>query len=198
MRNRRRRFREEINLTPLLDVLFAILFIVMLTGAQSERLIQKDIEASAAEITELEAQVEELTDAGRIAELEARIKELEAELARLREQQASQDMFEADAVIVTLANVIEEDNHILQFYVGQEGAMTDSVRMGLDKTEYIESRVTDIVEKIVKGAPGKPVYIVFHCDADKIYRKEEFLPIQKALEQLKKKYKEVFFQITEV
>ena len=54
MRNRRRRFHEEINLTPLLDVLFAILFIVMLTGAQSERLIQKDMEASAAEISELD------------------------------------------------------------------------------------------------------------------------------------------------
>ena len=198
MRNRRRRFHEEINLTPLLDVLFAILFIVMLTGAQSERLIQKDMEASAAEISELEAQVEELTDAGKIAELEARIAELEAELAKLRELQASEDMFEADAVIVTIANVIEEDHHVLKFYTGQEGTLTDSVRMGPDKTEYIENRVTDIIGKIVKAAPGKPVYIVFHCDADKIYRKEEFLPVQKALEQLKKQHKEVFFQITEV
>ena len=43
MRNRSRRSRgsDEINLTPLLDVLFTILFIVMLTGMQNERSMEE-------------------------------------------------------------------------------------------------------------------------------------------------------------
>ena len=198
MRQRRRRFPEEINLTPLLDVLFAILFIVMLTGAQSERLIKQDIEASAAEIESLETQVEELTDAGRIAKLEERIRELEAELARLRNTQASEDAFEADAVIVTMDNDMTDGYHILRFFTGQDAQLLDTVRMGEDRTEYIYNRVTDIVTRIAEEAQGRPVYIVFHCNADKIYRTEEYMPIRRALEQLKKEYKEVFYQITEV
>ena len=46
MRRGRRRGRgaDEINLTPLLDVLFTILFIVMLAGTQTERIMQEDAE----------------------------------------------------------------------------------------------------------------------------------------------------------
>ena len=52
MRNRGRRSRgsDDINLTPLLDVLFVILFIVMLAGTQTQKDMQENAEESQSRI----------------------------------------------------------------------------------------------------------------------------------------------------
>ena len=57
MRNRRRRGSDEINLTPLLDVLFTILFIVMLTGMQNEQSYAENAEATQAQMEAVETKV---------------------------------------------------------------------------------------------------------------------------------------------
>ena len=50
MSRRRRKNLTEVNLTPLLDVLFSILFIVMMTGAQSRDAMQNDHQEEVARL----------------------------------------------------------------------------------------------------------------------------------------------------
>ena len=73
----------------------------------------------------------------------------------------------------------------------------ETFRLGTDRTEYTRKHLTQIINEIVDEAGGYPVFIVFHCDAKQIYRKEEFNPIRDALETQKKLRKEVFYQIVE-
>lgn len=174
-RRRRRSAGDEINLTPLLDVLFSILFIALLTSTQSEKLLQADAQ-------ETQAQVEVLTS--RVDELEAA-----AESARI---------YEENAVIVTLLNDIEDGNHVLRVCEGREAEVQETVRMGADRPQYTRSRLRAIIEAYVEGAPDQPVYVVFRCRPDRIYRTEEFLPIQEELQSLRRRHKEVFYEITEV
>ena len=77
MRNRNRRSRgsDEINLTPLLDVLFTILFIVMLTGMQNERSMEESAQESEAQISGLESRVDELEEENDILKSEELQKE---------------------------------------------------------------------------------------------------------------------------
>ena len=97
MRNRGRRSRgsDDINLTPLLDVLFVILFIVMLTGTQTEKNLQESAEASESRITGLQEQVTDLEEQNNI---------LQSEVNRQNKIEDSGKRYESDAVIVTFMN----------------------------------------------------------------------------------------------
>ena len=189
MRNRNRRSRgsDEINLTPLLDVLFTILFIVMLTGMQNERSMEESAQESEAQISGLESRGDELEEENDI---------LKSEVSRRDKIQDSNKRYESNAVIVTLINETEEGEHVLKVFKGQEEPM-ETFRLGTDRTEYTRKHLTQIINEIVDKAGGYPVFIVFHCDAKQIYRKEEFIPIRDALETQKKLRKEVFYQIVE-
>lgn len=219
MHRKKRRFAGEINLTPLLDVLFSILFIVMLTGTQSEKLIEKDVEEYKAQIEILENEIVEDGSELSREELLALIKQLKEENERLKEENEqlkaeneemkkrleeenniseSMDMYETDAVIVTMMNETDDGNHILKFFTGQElTPFREPIRLGTDKVNYIKNCVNNIISEIVGAAKDKPVFIVFHCNAAEIYRKEEFLPISEELAELTKIHKEVFYHIVE-
>lgn len=171
---RRRRGNGEINLTPLLDVLFTILFIVMLTGTQSEQSMQ-EVQAQTA------AQIEEQQE--RIAELEAAAR--------------SEELFGDTAVILTLRNSVRNGSHVLRFTEGREARPLATIQMGSDRPEYIREYVRKTVEDQIGKADGLPVFIVFYCQADLIYRQEEFIPIKEELERLGRSRKEVFYQIVE-
>ena len=73
----------------------------------------------------------------------------------------------------------------------------ESLRHGSDRREYRKTPVSEIISDIAEASADHPVFIVFHCDTGTIYRKEEFNPIRDALEEQKKEYKEVFYQIVE-
>lgn len=196
MRRGRRRGRgaDEINLTPLLDVLFTILFIVMLAGTQNERTMQEDAEEARTQAAEMEKQV---------TELDKKVKDLEEENSVLTQKTNRQDkidksskQYESSAVIVTFINEVEDGNHILKIYKGKDEE-AESFRLGTDRTEYTRMHVSEIIKEIAKESADHPVFIVFHCDTNSIYRKEEFNPIRDALEEQRKNTKEVFYQIVE-
>lgn len=219
MHRKKRRFAEEINLTPLLDVLFSILFIVMLTGTQSEKLIEKDVEEYKAQIEILENEIVEDGSELSREELLALIKQLKEENERLKEENEqlkaeneemkkkleerediseSRDMFETDAVIVTMVNETEDGNHILKFFTGQElTPFKEPIRLGIDKVNYIKNCVSNIISEIVSDSKNRPVFIVFHCNEAEIYRREEFIPISESLAELTKNHKEVFYHVVE-
>ncbi|MDO5455394.1 MAG: hypothetical protein Q4F25_00600 [Eubacteriales bacterium] len=186
-RRRSRRGSEEINLTPLLDVLFSILCIVMLINTQNEHNMQQSAEESRAQVTEME---------GRISNLEEENSILKSEVSRRDKIQDSSKRYESGAVIVTLINEAEGGDHILKVYTGQT-TPEEEFRLGTDRTDYIRQHMNAIISEIVEGVKDHPVFIVFHCDAGNIYRNEEFKPIREALEYQRKYRKEVFYQIIE-
>lgn len=193
-RSRRRRGSGEINLTPLLDVLFTILFIVMLTGTQNEKTLEKDAEASMIEIKRLESEAAGLED--KILDLEEQNRSLQNKINRRDKIEDSNKRYESNAVIITFLNEVENGYHVLRIYT-EQGEQVESFRLGTDRTEYTRNHVSEIISDIAEASVDRPVFIVFHCDAGSIYRKEEFNPIRDALEEQKKKYKEVFYQIVE-
>ena len=193
-RNRRRRGSDEINLTPLLDVLFTILFIVMLTGTQNEQTMKESAEAAQAQLEGLQAQETSLE--GRISDLEEENGILRSEVNRRGKIEDSSKRYETEAVVVTFMNEVEDGYHVLKIYTGQD-EQVESFRLGADRTEYTRSHVTEIINDIVEDAVDHPVFIVFHCDTGSIYRKEEFNPIRDALQKQKENRKEVFYQIVE-
>ena len=196
MRRGRRRARgaDEINLTPLLDVLFTILFIVMLAGTQTERIMKEETEEARTQAAESEVQVTELEK--RVSELEEENNVLTREANRQEKIDESSKQYESSAVIVTFLNEVENGNHILKIYKGKD-AEVESFRMGTDRTNYTKMHVTETIKDLVKESEGHPVFIVFHCDTNSIYRKEEFNPIRDALEEQREDTKEVFYQIVE-
>lgn len=194
MRGRRKRSGDEINLTPLLDVLFTILFIVMLASTQNEQTMMESAEAAQAQLEGLQAQETSLE--GRVSDLEEENSILRSEVERRGKIEDSSKRYETEAVVVTFMNEVEDGYHVLKIYTGQD-EQVESFRLGADRTEYTRSHVTEIINDIVEGAVDHPVFIVFHCDTGSIYRKEEFNPIRDALEKQKKNRKEVFYQIVE-
>lgn len=180
-KSRRRNGSDEINLTPLLDVLFTILFVVMLTSVRREQTILADAEQTKEQVTELTEKVETL----------------ENELKGKEAVDDTKEIYIDKAVLVTMVNVVENNNHVLRIYTGQKGVLKDSFRLGPDRSHYISEHIASIIGGIIEESKDYPVFIVFHCKANIIYRKEEFAPIKERLELLKAGNKEVFYQIVE-
>jgi len=178
MRRRRRNNLTEINLTPLLDVLFSILFIVMMTGART-----------------LDSERED--HASRVEALEEETARLEEEIARRDEQLASYMAHESDSVIITARNSTGSGNHILYLYRGTDETDIGSIQMGVDKTENTRLRIRGIIEDVIKETDNQPVYIIFYCDKKLIYTKE-YNSVVKTFEELQMENKEVFFKVSEV
>ena len=211
MTHKKKRLSDEINLTPLLDVLFSILFIVMLAGTASENTMRQNYEnrlAAAeggvkknyeAEIAELKGEYE-----GRIKELTGENSRLNSENARLSEELAkadelaeTQNMFTENAGFVTIENVVEGGKHVLLFYRGSERKPFERLEMN-NNANTIKTIVTNRISSIVQASGGYPVFVVFNCDSSIIYRKEEYVPIETGLAALQTQYKEVVYQIKEV
>lgn len=177
MRKRRRNNLTEINLTPLLDVLFSILFIVMMTGARTRDMVQSEHEEQIAVLEEENARLSEALRAN-------------------EEQLAAYELHESDSVIITVRNTVSGSNHVLQIYRGVEESEIASIRMGLDQTENTRTRISSLIEEIVEENGDQPVYIVFYCDKSRIYTKE-YNVVTDAFTELQSKYKEVFFKVGE-
>lgn len=172
---KRRRFGSwEINLTSLLDVLFCILFIVMLANNQNE-------ESMAAQS---QAQIDQLK--GEIAELENQI-------TVYHNQMGSYDLYYTEAVIVSVQNVLKNGSHHLIISKGLEKEEIAAFPMGLDRLEYIKQRIRSEVTKLIEAADEQPIYIVFYCDTANIYTRESHA-VRAVLEELQQNNKEVFFK----
>ena len=177
MSRRRRKNLTEVNLTPLLDVLFSILFIVMMTGAQS----RDAMEAShGEEVARLESENAALSEALEVSE----------------DRLAAFELHESDSVILTVRNTVRGGEHYLMVYRGVEEQETDSIKLGLNSTENTKVRIISLVEDIVAENGGQPVYIIFYCDKGTIYTRE-YNAVVGAFDELQTKYKEVFFKTGE-
>ncbi len=178
MRQNKRKTVSEINLTPLLDVLFSILFIVMMAGAQSEEGIKEDY---GQQVNMLEKENAELSE----------------QLDRSENQMSSYDKYKAEAIILTVNNTVRGDNHYLLIYKGLEKKEIGNIQLGIDKSENVKNRINGIITELVKLSDNQPVYIVFYCDKKHIYT-AEYNAVEEEFGRLQATYKEVFFKVMEV
>lgn len=148
---------SEINLTSLLDVLFCILFIVMMTSVQSEERFKNE---AKQEIEQLQNQIE------------------------------SYNLYQNEAVIITLSNIVEENTHQLLI---SEKESTESILLGTNRTEGTRERLKKIIIEKLEIAKGHPIYIVFHCAREDIYT-EEYNAIKGTLLELQEENKEIFYK----
>ena len=178
------------------------LFIIMLTGTQSQKTLQSEMADTGTCLEEAQSRLEEAETRirgmeERSAGLEQELAQKEAELDHYRNVEETGRVYEDAAVLITMENTVKDGVHVLEIYQGREGVFYDSISMGAGKKVYIHDRLTTIIRKITEEADGQPVFIVFHCKKDSIYHREEFEPVSEALETLRKQKKEVFYQILE-
>lgn len=192
MRRHRRKTVSDINLTPLLDVLFSILFIVMMTGVQNEEGIkenyQQQIDQSEQKISGLKEQM---------VSYEVQLSDYENQLLSYQSQMSSYDKYRAEAVIVTVNNILEGEAHYLVIKQGMEQDEVEKIRLGTDKTENTKTRIDHTISEMVEAIDNQPVYIVFYCNKRWIYT-TEYRAIEEAFCRLQETYKEVFFKVMEV
>ncbi len=174
MRRRRRSSGGQIDMTPLLDVLFSILFIVLLAGAQSER----DNAASAR---------------GEEDRLVSQIRELEEKLTAREDQMESYDTYHARAVIVTVTNFSDDAGHRLRLSIGLDPGEGEAILLGTDRLESVRARLRSFVERCLDPADPQPVYILFYCEKSLIY-KSEYDAVVDTFTDLQTEHKEVFFK----
>ena len=173
MRNRRKSI-SEINLTPLLDVLFSILFIVMMTGLQNEQGIKSDYQDQVNQLTQEKS-------------------DLAQDLRRSENELNSYKTYQSEAVIITINNIVRNGTYYLMFYQGTDKQEIGSVPMGTDKLENIKARINALIMELVDGADNQPVYIIFYCDRLNIHT-SEYGAVCNKLNELQENNKEVFFK----
>lgn len=185
MRHRKHRMgSEEINLTPLLDVLFAILFIVMLAGT-------KQLEEAEAAADARVSQVQSAADHAMALELEKE-KELTQRLNDYEEA--------AEAIsLITLVNTMENGKGYLYVYEG--ASMRERQRIALMTDEnvlgVIEQNLDSLLSQITSANSGKMVYAIFRCDEKSIHTKE-YDVIEKALSKWENDYEGFFYKIADI
>ena len=188
MERRKRKTIAEINLTPLLDVLFSILFIVMMTGMQTKTTIQEEHQQQINQMQE---------DYGRqIEQARQELSELEQQVTMYENQMSSYDKYQTEAVIITVNNIIKENKHYLIIKQGLDLEEIETIQLGISKTENTKLRICDKISEIVEVTDNQPVYIVFYCNKKTIYT-TEYRAITEAFYELQAKYKEVFFKVME-
>lgn len=173
MRKRNKFHHSEINLTPLLDVLFSILFIIMLTSRQNE--------------DSLNRQVQEQTN---------QIEQMEQQLIVRENQLNSYDLYHTEAIIITLSNFKDKQIHKLIISEGLEKKEIETITLGSHKIENTNNRLEKCILNIIQKTDNQPIYIVFHCDKSCIYT-DEYNAISMKLEKLQTDNKEIFYKITE-
>lgn len=177
MRPNRRRSVLEINLTPLLDVLFSILFIVMMAGMQNEEGMKEDYQQQ-------------------IDRLEQEKAGLSEQLDNYRDQMDNFREYQKEMILLTVRNVVRGDDHYLLIYQGAEPDEIESIQMGTDRTENTRARIESLVSGYAEREEGYPVYIVFNCDKSRIYT-AEYRAVIEAFNAMQGTYKAVFFKVME-
>lgn len=183
MNKRRRGIGSEINLTPLLDVLFSILFIVMMTGKQN----QDDMrEQHQTQVVSLREQVQDYKE---------QIDTYESKLA-------TYELVRDEIVVVTITNTKQEDGHYLSITQGnslrtgeQQDTELDNIKMGADKLENLKTRLNEILDSVQKENEGHLIYIVFVKRPMELYTYEADT-IDEILDTFEKKHETVFMKKT--
>ena len=157
----RRRNSIGIELTPLLDVILIILFLIITrNSAETERIAEEDEQAEQHHI-----------------ENEAR---LEAELEDSRQQSADAEniisgyeSFEEYSVIIAVGITRKSDG--TRTVTLSENGEISHISYGWDSLRYGENALRAELENMISSAGDRPVFISFNYDEDDIYLRDHQL-----------------------
>ena len=175
MRRGRKSRSAEINLTPLLDVLFTILFIVLLASAQTEADLQAEKEES-------------------VGQLQLQVDDMEQDLADTQQRLESMELYHREAVVLTLANTA--DGATLAVSEGATALEDHGIALRDNSTERLQRSLTDLVNQYLEDTDNQPIYIVFTVDREHI-RTAQYKAIISTLDQLQLNYKEIFWKLAD-
>ncbi len=173
---------SEINLTPLLDVLFSILFIVMLTGAEQQETV---VNAQKRQAQDYEQRMEALQE---------KTTELETALAAREAQLSSYDAYKRDAIIVTITNIRQGEDLFLVFHRDNDAQELDKIKLGLDRLDILRKRIELQASELMEESANQPIYMVFYVDSSNIHT-EEYQTIVDTMNAIQKETKEIFFKV---
>lgn len=172
MANRKRHGILEINLTSLLDVLFCILFIVMLTNINNDK--------------ESQQQINELQE-----ELDQSLEEMELYKTQIKEYE-SYELYIDQAVIITIRNLESNREHLIHISEGLNTNNPITIPLGLDRLEIVKARINDYIISKISPSNNQPVRLFFYVDKSQIYR-QEYEAIKEILLELQNKNKQIFY-----
>ena len=139
------------DLTPLLDVIFILLFLILIRNAEA-------VDAKAAEAEE------------KIAEAQAQIAEAEALQENVQERLTEYESLLADAEIFYISILPEETGRTLQVIRDNS---TESFHFDWDSTEAAWQFLQESVEtKVGRAGQDKQVFLVFTYDGNKLYQSD--------------------------
>jgi len=193
---RKKRFGDsDINLTPLLDVLFSILFIVMLGSAGNEARTraeaQETVDSMQAEVDSLNSSINDMTV--QAENYREQISRLERESRGAQGRLEDYEMYRRDGMIISIQNSIDASGHILKVFVNESEQPYETIQLGIDLTDYTSKRIKSIISELVDQVDNAPVFIVFRCEKNLIYTLE-FNAVNSALDLMQDGYKEVFYK----
>lgn len=165
----KRRNNIAVELTPLLDVILIMLFLVMSQQkAESDR-VMSEAQAAAAEY---ESRIEQLTDEYG----EAKEKQLSAENAA-----AGYKSFDEFSVIIRLS-IERSSDGMRKLFVSENGG-TEVIEYGWDSLRYGENSLEAKLSECISENSGRPVFISFGYNEDEIYLRDYTL-VTDVLERL--------------
>ena len=138
---------EEINMTPLLDVLFSILFIVMLTSARVQ-----------------------VKNSDQTQELNNQIESLQNELALNQNIEETKKQYYEDSLLLTVDNVEIAGNTVLRIRTNRDSSNEYSSFDLSEDNEVIIKSLSEYLNRVL--VKDRLVYIMFNCDEDNIYTKD--------------------------
>ncbi len=152
MRHRRQIFIE---LTPLLDVIMILLFLIMSKDAEAVRHAEEKAEAQMAVMTESLAQSE--LENHRIAD----------KLEKEKERADALKSFSEYALITTLSiEITGPGERCVRILAGEEEEL---IYYNWDKIIYAQNAITATFTRLLSGNQDKPAYIVFYIDDESMY-----------------------------
>jgi hypothetical protein len=159
-----------LDFTSLLDVIMILLFLVMGSIGQTSRANAEAAQEAQEQLQEANEQIEVLQDIRK-----------------------SFEIYQSEAVIVTMRNSVRGDSHVLNISEGEEAENAVSIVLGENSINNTQQRVRSYIGDILERTENQPVYIVFYYDKYSIYR-SEFDAVTDELERLQKTHKEVFYK----
>ena len=175
------------DMTPLLDVIFIILFLVMVRNVKmsNEKLEEARLDTEKAEEMVAQAQAEKeaaIAEAQRLQFLaEAEVAEFETLLK--------------DAIVLRVSLENKEDGN--RQVVVRSGSQAQSNSFDWDSTNAASVYLGDTLEKyILTVEEGNPVFIVFTYDSNKIYQ-SDYNMIETTMRYVQMDFSNVYLQYRE-
>ena len=158
----RRRKEISAELTPLLDVILIILFIIMSGSYKAVEQAEAEKQQAYEEIQSVSAEFESCND-----ELKKELENNSEKLSQAENIISAYESFDKYAVIMSVGIINKSDNS--RDIIISDGSKSDTISYNWDNMLYAENSLNVYLENVIKSADSKPVFISFNYKSNEIY-----------------------------